>query len=484
MEALRLALALFLPWAAGAAWLAALARRGARRTFVLHAIAYGYLLGMLELTLLAELAGAFGARLSFGWIAVAQAALALGGCAAFALQRPWHVPDEVAAPAQARVWTGLAALFSALIALRLGSLAVDVVLRPLFPWDAWTQWATKARVWSGLHALAPFIGYDQWLSRSVAGYVDTAPHYPPGVPFLQAWMALALGRWDDALINLPWIGAAIALAVGVYAQFRTCHVRSGIAAFAAYLVLSLPLLDTHVALAGYADLHVALAYALGFAALVAWERDRDPLQVAYFICAVALLPLLKVPGFAWAATLLVGALVAGFGRTGRRLVAVVIGTAIVALVLAAALFRTKLVSVAGRPSADVAQPLVDNLFAFDNWHLLWYVVPIVALLTWRIAWRTVRGSTTTLVAGGAFLTVTLGFTRAANWIADYTTVNRALLHIAPAVVLFLVLLVYDWTTAESAPDLAAVTDLSAASDAPAAADLPGAPPAASAAPGP
>ena len=453
MDALRLMLAVALPWLAGSAWLAALAARGGVRA-PFQAVAYGHLLGMLELTLLAQGAGALGARLSFGWIAVTQAALAAGGFAALFLQRRPATPPPAQRSEGGLAWRWLGALAVALMILRLGTLAVDVVLRPLFPWDAWTQWATKARVWSGLHALAPFITYDQWLSRTVQGYVDTAPHYPPGIPFLQAWMALALGRWDDALINVPWLAAAVALAAGIYGQLRACGAARAWAAFAAYLALSLPLLDTHVALAGYADLHVALAYALAFAALLAWERTAEPLQGVYFVCAVGLLPLLKVPGFVWAATLLLGALVATVGQTGRRLVSVVLAAGIAALVLAMTLFRNKIISIAGRASADVAQPLTDNLFDFDNWHLLWYLVPVVALVAWRDAWARMRGSTSTLLAGGAFLAVTLGFTRAANWIADYTTVNRALLHIAPAVTLFGALLVHDWVAKparESAP---------------------------------
>jgi hypothetical protein len=443
MDALRLTVAIVLPWLAGAAWLAALARRAGQRG-LFQAVAYGHLLGMLELTLLGQAAGSFGARLSFGWIAVTQAALAVGGVAAYLLQRRAPVQPVTAVADDALGWRWLGVLAMALIVARLGTLAVDVLLRPLFPWDAWTQWATKARVWSGLHSLAPFITYDQWLSRTVPGYVDTAPHYPPGIPFMQAWMALALGRWDDALINVPWLGAAAALAAGIYGQLRACGAGRAWSSFAAYLALSLPLLDTHIALAGYADLHVALAYALALGALVAWERTGEPLQGIYFVCAVALLPWLKVPGFVWAATLLLGALVANFGQTGRRLVSVILATGIAALVLAATLFRNKIISIAGRATADVAQPLADNLFGFDNWHLLWYLVPLIALLAWRDAWGRMRGSTTTLLAGGVFLAITLGFTRAANWIADYTTVNRALLHIAPAVILFGALLVHDW----------------------------------------
>lgn len=43
------------------------------------------------------------------------------------------------------------------LSLRFALLLVEVLVRPLYPWDAWTQWATKARVWFELKTIAPFV---------------------------------------------------------------------------------------------------------------------------------------------------------------------------------------------------------------------------------------------------------------------------------------------------------------------------------------
>ncbi len=51
----------------------------------------------------------------------------------------------------------------------------------------------------------PFVTASEWLNGTVPnGYIDAAPHYPGTVPLIQVWAALLIGRWDDALVNLPW----------------------------------------------------------------------------------------------------------------------------------------------------------------------------------------------------------------------------------------------------------------------------------------
>jgi hypothetical protein len=444
MQTVRLLVALLLPWVVGVTWLLAL-RSPTRRTSVLQAIAYGHLVGILVLTLIMRAATALGLRWSFIAIAAALGVLLIAGIAVRALParrstaanpRPIALDDPFA-------WRWLAVLASVLLAIRLANLAAEVMLRPLYPWDAWTQWATKAKVWSALHAMVPFIDYSQWLARQ-PGYVDTAPHYPATVPLLQAWMALAIGNFDDVLVNLPWLAICVALAAGIHGQMRSMGASRPWSLFVTYAALSLPLLDTHVALAGYADLFVAAVFTLGLLALVHWERERDSMQLVQFGIAVVLLPTLKVPGIVWSATLLLGLLVAIFGGTGGRVALIVSATSAITAGVVFLLFRSKIASVTGDAKAEVAQPLAANLFLFDNWHLLWYLVPIAVAVGWRDALHRMRGTSAALVAGFAFLWATFALTRAGNWVADYTTVNRALLHIAPAALVFSALLVREW----------------------------------------
>ena len=87
---------------------------------------------------------------------------------------------------------------------------------PLYPWDAWIQWATKARVWYSLGHIVPFGRTDAWFAANGAIWFDASPNYPATVPLWQVWSSLALGRWDDALMNLPWWLTAVAFAIAIY----------------------------------------------------------------------------------------------------------------------------------------------------------------------------------------------------------------------------------------------------------------------------
>jgi len=455
MQTVRILVALLLPWAVGAIWLRAL-QSPARCRSILQTIAYGHLGGIVALTLIMRAATVLGLRWSFIGIDVALGILLIAGIAVLTLRgrRSTTVQPGASTIDDPFAWRWLAVVASVLLGIGLANLAWAVILQPLYPWDAWTQWATKAKVWSALHSMVPFIDYSQWLARQ-PGYVDTAPHYPATVPLLQAWMALALGNFDDALVNLPWLAICVALAAGVHGQVRSMGGSAPWSLLVTYAVLSLPILDTHVALAGYADLFVCATFTLGLLALVHWERERDPMQLFQLAIAVVLLPTLKVPGIVWSATLLLGLLVAVFGATAVRVALVVSAASAVTGGVVFLLFRSKLASVTTDAKAELAQPITANLFLFDNWHLLWYLLPIAVVVGWRDALRRMRGTSAALIAGFGFLWATFALTRAGNWVADYTTVNRALLHIAPAALVFSAVLVREWAvrreTESSAP---------------------------------
>jgi hypothetical protein len=435
-DAAMLAAAVLVPWAAGFALVRALlARLGDGDPWV--EAGYGHFVGILLVVALLYAQDAFGMRLAF-----VPLALALGVVAALGLVLARRAPASprpaIAAPAEPAVLRWVAALALAMLALRLGTLAIEVLLRPLFAWDAWSQWATKAKVWAGLRDIVPFVGFDDWLARK-PGYTDTAPHYPPAIPLLQTWMALALGRWDDALVNLPWLAAFVALGLGLFGQLRRLGTGTSWAIVATYLALSLPLLNVHVALAGYADFHIAAVYALAVLALADWEERGGRGALLLLVATGCLLPLLKIPGVAWLGTLAVGLVLAALGTARMRIAGGAL--ALLALVAAATiLLRPGRIGVP--PAAEqqrIVESLVQHFFAFGSWNLLWYALPIVVAVRWReVAAR--KATAAAIACGFAFLAWTFLFTKTGDWVVDYTTVNRALLHIAPAVVAFAALL--------------------------------------------
>ena len=194
--------------------------------------------------------------------------------------------------------------------------------QPLYPWDAWTQWATKARVWFELGRIVPFASADAWFAADGAAYFDAAPGNPPTMPLLQVWACIALGRWDDALMNWPWWQIAVALALAVYGAMRAHDLPPLAALVVAFFVASLPLANVHVALAGYADLPLAAYYTCAVLALAALDRDARSARcrpVAW--CWHSRARRSRTPGLRWAATLVPGVIVALLPARGLKIAA-------------------------------------------------------------------------------------------------------------------------------------------------------------------
>ncbi len=208
----------------------------------------------------------------------------------------------------------------------------------------------------------------------------------------------------------------------------------------AFLVASLPLANVHVALAGYADLPMAAWYTAAALALLRWTRSRDARDAALALLLAIACTQIKNPGWFWAATLVPGIVVALMPRHGVRVVAIGFAAVAVALVVLArfkfTLFNYQ-VNLTFQPAwGDLAQ----SYFLLGNWNLLWYGAIAAALLAWRSLLAPALVPLTTVVAGGlVFLFFVFAFTTASAYITDQTTVNRATLHLAPLVVVFMVL---------------------------------------------
>ena len=91
----------------------------------------------------------------------------------------------------------------------------------------------------------------------------------------------------------------------------------------------------------------------------------------------------------------------------------------------------------------VGSEVLSTLFLLPNWHLLWIALPVLVLVH-RGALRAdpaLRALAVFLALAATFLFVLFFFTDAAAWAENLTSVNRVLLHVAPACVAFLTLLV-------------------------------------------
>ncbi len=424
---------------------------------------YGIVFGML----LAAAATALTARADTtqAWVQAAPWLVAFAVVAAAAAYwTQWRTPRVQPPPEvddESVYWPRLAAIVALASLIWRGSiLASEVLLRPTFPWDAWDAWAVKSKTWYLLGHYAAFVPPAEWLSRTSADlYSGPAWAYPSTVGWLQVWFASAAGDWIEPLVNLPWFALWVGLLLGHYGQWRALGLDRVRALIFVYLLGSLPLLAAHVALAGYADLWVATIFGFGVLAWLRWQEQGDRAQLVLAVICAATLSLLKFEGIIWCLMLLA---TIGFGALSSRwrwrsaviaaaalLIAAVIGQSH-ALFAAIGWVRggTRVVDIPVIGSLSLAwhRPaavgIVRSLFVQSNWHLLWWLVgPVVA---WR--WRSLRASESLelcalLLLGCLGLLVFLFvFTDAAEWAESYTAVNRLVMHITPAVVTLLALL--------------------------------------------
>jgi len=343
---------------------------------------------------------------------------------------------------QRALWLALVAW----IGIRLALLLLEVLRRPLYPWDAWTQWATKARVWFELRRMAPFVPLSDWLAAPAGSvYVDAAPHYPATVPLTQTWSATLLGRWDDALVNLPWWLSGVAFGLALYGCLRQLRFGALAALAGTWLVLSLPILDTHVALAGYADLAMAAYLTLAALSWLRFVQTREWPDLAIACVLSAACVTIKNPGIVWVAMLVPGIVTAWLPRRGRMLAAVAFAVAAAAALV---LTETSVTILGYRLQLDYDMPwrgLFDAYLAYANWHLLFYGALAVTALGWRRLLQPEVAPFTIIVAFGvAFLLFGFAFTNARIWVEDQSTVNRATLHLAPLIVVWMMMAFRAW----------------------------------------
>jgi hypothetical protein len=212
-----------------------------------------------------------------------------------------------------------------------------------------------------------------------------------------------------------------------------------------WLVLSLPILEVHIALAGYADLAMSTYFTLAAFWTLRWVRTRRWGDATVAMLLLIACAMIKNPGKVWIATLVPGIVIAMVPRQGIRIVAALFVLALGAMLVVA---RAEPTILGYHLHLDFEMPwraLFDAYFAFANWNLLWYGAFAVTVLGRRhLLSREVAPYTAILAAGLMFLLFGFAFTNARVWVEDQSTVNRATLILAPLLVVWMLLTFRAW----------------------------------------
>lgn len=334
---------------------------------------------------------------------------------------------------------------------------VEILHRPVYPWDAWLNWMYRAKAWYFADSWLAFDTPDMWLGGvRENGYAVSGRHYPPLVPVTAVWMAIWTGGWTETLINLPTLALGCALVLGVYGLVRESGALGLCAALGAYLLMSLPLLGTHLSLAGMADAWMAGYAGIGLGCVfLGLYRDQRP-WIAVGLALVALSRLVKLEGTVWLlAAMLIVVLVRAPRLTAGALMAMAL-LAVAGMLTDVTAVDLPLMGPVGIIGDRVYVPFIgnfalanwqllddyrDNFLAGGSWHLLWVLLAggwalLIRHRQWRLAW----------LVGASLLSMMLAlvgifqFTEQGAWAEDWSAINRLPLHFTPLLCLVLALM--------------------------------------------
>lgn len=463
MPAVYALIAIALPWAVTALWLRYLVPSSPPLDWP-TALGYGFFIGMYLTVLLLHLTDALGLGLHTNlvlgvWLLAAVGVIFVVG------KHHWTVgaatgttpAPTTASPVPSRIgrwlWWGLLAL----IMIRLGIIAAEVALRPVMPWDAWTVWLFRSRAWFEQATLVPFLSAAQWLTAEQPHTFTTAAHhYPRTVSIIPTWVALNAGTWHEPLALAPWVAALTAMLLAVYGQVQRLGGTSLDAILVTYLLISIPMVTVHTALAGYAELWTAATIVLAAVSLWVWRLHKEHLQMLLALPLLAALPTLKLEGSVWLVALIAGMLLWLLKPRTVLLLAVVAMSGIAAWAalggitvevpgVGTIMLRPDQITIPGLvslglgPEPDALRPLLSALFLYANWHLLWFVALALSPLALYRSVRDpkIRGPAYTIAIMLGMLLALFLLSDASQWVISQTAVNRLLLHITPLLLVFL-----------------------------------------------
>ena len=455
MDILKLMLSLLLPWMGAYFWLAAIeSRLNPQPAQKLRQLGYAFLLGMAGVNglLLAQswLLGYISFGLPIGIIAL----VSLAGGVAFIKSRRLAFQPHNGRPST--FYAVLFWLFAGWAAVHLALVAIEVLHRPVFPWDAWQTWMYRSKAWFYLGNVVPLDSAVAWeQGKATATYNTFGAAYPKFVSVIALWAATALGQWHEQLINLPTLFCGVAIALAFYGYCREAELPRWSSALGVYLLVSIPLIGSHLALAGQADIWQTSFTGLGFVALL-WGIVRGASwHKALGLMLIVLGIAVKNEGMVWFMVALALLAVTTRPRLSKIITLALVTIASLAWVSGIHYLDLPVVGGLGINNDRIYVPMIGsyrlmefslsdaywaNFYESSTWHLLWSMAVVCTLGLFAMP----RGHLRHAVASLFLLLVAtqlaiFSFTDQGLWAKDWTAINRLPMHIVPALIFGLLL---------------------------------------------
>ncbi len=277
--------ALLMPWLLGFAAIKPFLKQ--RYGYMAFALGAGYVLGWFVTTLILRIYDYFQRPFDMTETVIIECIIALP--LLFIKARHCSIEEQRLEKAPSNLIYIFATLLVLLLLYRWGLAAVDLFSKPVYPWDGWSTWSAKAKVFYYSQEIPPLAtGYVPfWQFTDTEMQTASDVRHPYFIPLVQTYSAMAWGNWDDSIVNWPWLGASIAMVLVVFGGLRYLGMKLLPSLLTAYAVVSLPVWDTHISLGCYADIWVGFVLLVAtFSLIILLSYSEWRLLVLLFIALV------------------------------------------------------------------------------------------------------------------------------------------------------------------------------------------------------
>lgn len=344
------------------------------------------------------------------------------------------------------------------ILVRIISFSVEVILQPLFPWDAYTAWMPKAHYWFHSERLSQIISYWDWIGdykQIKEIYVHDSADEHSLVNFVIFWIALMIGSWDEGYILLPWLLVTIAFLFGFAGQAIEYGVNIKIIIVSMILLISLPVMNSHIALPGYVDIWLGFILGLTVLSLIQWCVNGGFEQLLMtFIMIFGLCLIKSESGVVWSLVVFFSVCLAFINVSSKFILSVIflcclmfvclmiIGLEIgdmksihhlvikKDLIKIPYLFNSHLESMSKLYLK--LKIVLDHLFMMGSWNIFWALLLFVASMNINLILKNIPPAIVFFILISNLIILTYIFLVNYYSVSLDTIVNRAFLHVVPA----------------------------------------------------
>ncbi len=338
-------------------------------------------------------------------------------------------------------------LFFMFITIRFVVIAADVLVKPIIPWDAWSSWAAKAKIFYYDGSISNLYEATRpWWDFPEAGHSVRAIRHPNFLPIVQTFFAVANGSWYDSAVNLPWLILGLSSVFITYGVLRYFMVHKVLALITSYLVFSLPILNAQINLGSYGGIWVSLSFLIAVFSLIAALIYSEKKMFILFLLAIVIMYSSKNTSLFLIPTLLV--IFFSYKLGSIRAITLIILLISIVLFIEMVIPNTIFPAIASIFNVSVARIniLYDNpvhletiyyLFELDNWHYLFYIIPIslISLLfKKKNKTKSARAMSLFIVSGLSSLFIFIWITNFSSQVNPelyFGYVNRVILYFAP-----------------------------------------------------